>query len=149
MIIVILVVIIAFIAFEFVNILALYFQPDFKYANAVGVFNAWKKSKDDPPMHDFVNYLVKWVAGAKIIFIFLLAAILIWGSELMQIVAVGSMIPSTLTFYWKLYPLIRKMDKNGQITPKNYSIVLAIMILSFILAFSAAFTYGLIVFLQA
>lgn len=146
--IVIIVIIAVFIVFEFTNVLALYFQPEFRFANTVGVFEAWKRSKEDSHMHDFVRYLVNWVAGAKIIFIFLLTAILIWGSELMQIIALGALIPSTLTFYWKLYPLIRKMDKNGQIKPKNYSIVLAIMILSFILAFSAAFVYGLIVFLQ-
>ncbi|MHA1198639.1 MAG: hypothetical protein ACTSQF_04730 [Candidatus Heimdallarchaeaceae archaeon] len=147
---VILIVILVFMAFEIGNILALYFKPELKFVNGVGVFNAWKRSKEeDPPMYDFANYLVKWVAGSKIIFVLLLAVILIMGSDLMQIVALGTLILSTLTFYLKLYPLIRKMDKNDQITPKKYSITLALMILSFILVFSGAFGYSLFVYLQA
>ncbi len=142
------VIVLVFMALEIANILALYFKPEIRWANGVGVFNAWKRSKEDPPMHDFANYLIKWVAGTKVIFILLLAAILIWGSELMQIISLGVLIISTSTFYLKLYPLIRKMDKNGEITPKKYSLTLAIMILSFILAFSAGFIYGLVTYLR-
>ena len=64
------IVILAFILLEFSNVLALYFAPGSKYANAVGVFSAWEKSKQDPEIHDFVRYLVNWVAGAKLIFLF-------------------------------------------------------------------------------
>jgi hypothetical protein len=52
------IVILAFMVLEFSNILALYFAPGSKYANAVGVFSAWEKSKQDPEIHDFVRYLV-------------------------------------------------------------------------------------------
>ena len=143
-----LVVILIFMALEIANILALYFKPELKYANGVGVFNAWKKSKEDPSMYNFTNYLVKWVAGSKIIFILLLAAILVLGSDLLQIVSLGVLAVSTLTFYLKLYPLIRKSDKDGQITPKNYSITLALLILSFILVFTDGFVYSLIMYLH-
>ena len=144
------VVLIAFISLETANILALYFQPSFKYANSVGVFNSWEKSKVDQPMYNFTNYLVKWVAGSKFIFVSLLVVILVlgWENDLLLIVSLGVLIPTTLTFYFKLFPLIRKMDKNDQITPKGYSIGLALMILGFILAFSGAFVYSLIVYLQ-
>lgn len=136
-----------FAAIELSNVLAMYFQPESKYANAVGVFNAWKKSKEDPQMYDFTNYLVKWVAGSKLIFVFLLPAIAIFGNDLLQVVTLGLLIPTILTFYGKMFPLIRKMDKDEQIIPKNYSRTLAIMILSFILVFTGVFTYGLTVIL--
>jgi hypothetical protein len=145
---VIIIIITVFLALEIANIMALYFKPEIRFANGVGVFKGWKNSKEDPSMHDFVNYLVKWVAGSKIIFVLLLIVILILGSELLQVVSLGVLILSTSTFYLKLYPLIRNLDKNDQITPKNYSRFLAFMILGFILAFTAAFTYGLIIYLQ-
>jgi len=34
-----------FILLELSNVVALYFAPGSKYANAVGVFSAWEKSK--------------------------------------------------------------------------------------------------------
>ena len=68
-------VVILFMLLELSNVLALYFAPGSKYANAVGVFTAWEASKRDPEIHDFVRYLVYWVAGAKLIFLLLLAII--------------------------------------------------------------------------
>lgn len=135
---------IAFIVLEFANVLALYGKPDFKFANAVGMFKAWEKSKEDSDMHDFVTYLVNWIAGTKLIFIMLLAVILIFGDDRTQIYALLALILSILTFYWKLYPLIKKMDKNNQVDPKNYSRTLALMILGFIFALSVAFIVSLI-----
>jgi len=44
------------------------FFPGSKYANSIGVFNAWEKSKQAPELNDLVKYLVNWVAGTKIIF---------------------------------------------------------------------------------
>ena len=55
----------AFLLLEFFNVLALYFKPTMKQANAVGMFNAWEKSKSDPELHNLVKYLVYWVAGTK------------------------------------------------------------------------------------
>ena len=37
--------IIGFIVLEITNVIALYFFPRSKYANSVGVFKAWEKSK--------------------------------------------------------------------------------------------------------
>ena len=37
-----------FMLLELSNVLALYFAPGSKYANAVGVFTAWEASKRDP-----------------------------------------------------------------------------------------------------
>ena len=63
------IVIIVFILFELMNVFVLYFKPESKKANGVGVFKAWEKSKNDPEVHEFVKYLVNWVAGTKIIFL--------------------------------------------------------------------------------
>jgi len=132
------VVIIAFILLELSNVLALYFSPGSKKANAVGVFSAWEKSKQYPEIHDFIEYLVYWVAGAKLIFLFLLTVILLFGNldiQRMSLLAVGL---ATLSFFWRLFPLIRKMDRSGQIEPKNYSTVLGVMIFSFVALFALA-----------
>jgi hypothetical protein len=131
-------VILAFIVMEFSNVLALYFAPGSKYANAVGVFSAWEKSKEDPEIHDFVRYLVYWVAGAKLIFLFLLGVITLFGSSDLQRMSLVALSLATLSFYWRLFPLIRKLDQNGQIKPKNYSIVIGGMIFVFILFFAMA-----------
>lgn len=132
------IVILAFIVLEFSNILALYFAPGSKYANAVGVFSAWEKSKQDPEVHDLVRYLVYWVAGAKLIFLFLLGVIVLFGSSDLQRISLVALSLATLSFYWRLFPLIRKLDKNGQIKPKNYSFVIAGMISVFIVFFALA-----------
>ena len=65
-----------FIILECTNVVALYLFPGSRYANAIGIFNAWEKSKQDPEIHRFVRYLVNWVAGSKLIFILLLVVII-------------------------------------------------------------------------
>jgi hypothetical protein len=130
-----------FLAMEFLNILALYFKPGSKKSNAVGVFKAWEKSKNDPEIHDFVRYLVFWVAGTKVIFILLIIVIIIFGDPLTQSFSIIALIISIATFYWKLFPLIRKMDKGGQIEPKGYSIILGVMILTMMIALLIGFFF--------
>jgi hypothetical protein len=71
------VVILGFIVLESTNVVALYFFPGAKYANSVGVFRAWERSKQDPEVHDLVKHLVNWVAGTKLIFLALLVVILL------------------------------------------------------------------------
>ena len=68
---------IGFLILEAINVITLYFFPESKLANGIGVFKAWEKSKADPVIHNFIKYLVNWVAGTKLIFILLLIAILI------------------------------------------------------------------------
>jgi hypothetical protein len=130
------IVIIAFIVLEATNVAALYFFPGSKYANSVGVFKAWEKSKQDPEIHDFVKHLVNWVAGTKLIFILLLLVILYTADEQTLILTGVALALSIASFFWRLFPLIRKMDRNDQIEPKNYSTVQGWMILAFILVFS-------------
>jgi hypothetical protein len=132
------IVLLVFIVLEFSNVLALYFAPGSKYANAVGIFTAWEKSKQDPEIHDFVRYLVYWVAGAKLIFLFLLGVIILFGSSNLQRMSLAALSLATLSFYGRLFPLIRKLDQKGQIKPKNYSLVLGGMIAVFVVFFALA-----------
>lgn len=136
------IVLLGFILLEFSNVLALYFFPGSKMANAVGVFTAWEKSKQDPEIHDLVRYLVNWVAGAKLIFLFLLGLIVAFADMNLQRLSLVALGLAMLTFYWRLFPLARKMDQQGQMTPKNYSLVLGGMILIMIIAFAAAAFFG-------
>ena len=132
------IVILVFILLELSNVIALYFAPGSKYANAVGVFTAWEKSKQYPEIHDFIKYLVYWVAGAKLIFLMLLGMVILFEDFDRQRMSLLALAIATSSFYWRLFPLIRKMDKAGQITPKNYSILLGFMILAFIAVFVMA-----------
>ena len=125
-----------FVLMELSNVLAMYFKPGSTKANSVGVFNAWEKSKQHPEIHDFVQYLVNWVAGTKLIFLSLLTVIIILGDPVVQFFGVLVLTVSISTFYWRLYPIIRKMDEDGQVTPKNYSRTVAGMILVMIIIFS-------------
>lgn len=130
------IVIAGFLLMEVANVVALYLFPDSKLANSVGVFNAWEKSKADPEIHNFVKYLVNWVAGTKLIFILLLAAILITADEQILLLTGIALILSIAVFFWRLFPMMRRMDRDDQISPKNYSSVLGWMILGMIIAFA-------------
>lgn len=132
------IVVLIFILIELSNVLALYFFPGSKKANALGVFSAWEESKLHPQIHTFIKYLVNWVAGVKLIVLFLLGTLLLYGDDNVQRMSLIAMAIATLSFYWALLPLIRKMDVDGQIRPRNYSIFLGIMITSIILLFILA-----------
>jgi len=131
-------VIIGFLVLEAINVATLYFSPGSKLANGVGIFKAWEESKQYPDIHNFIRYLVNWVAGAKLIFIFLLIVVLYFGDKNTLVFTAVALFASVISFYWRLYPLIRKMDRESQIEPQNYSVGLGIMILGFVIAFFTA-----------
>lgn len=131
-------VIVGFLLLEVTNVLTLYFFPGSKLANGMGVFKAWEKSKQDSEVHDLIKYLVNWVAGTKLIFILLLIVILLTAEDQTLLYAGAAMAGSISSFFWRLFPLIRRMDKKGQIDPQNYSAVLGGMILVFVLIFIIA-----------
>jgi p-aminobenzoyl-glutamate transporter AbgT len=106
------IVIIGFVVLETTNVIALYFFPGTKYANSVGVFKAWEEAQQDPEINDFVEQGLFYTALALVI-------------------AISS-------FFWRLFPLIRKMDREEQIDPKNYSAILSLMIATFMLVFLVA-----------
>jgi hypothetical protein len=137
------IVLLAFILLEFSNVVALYFFPGSRRANAVGVFSAWEQSKQFPEIHDLMRYLVYWVAGAKLIFLFLLGLIVAFADLNLQRWSLMALGLATLTFFWRMFPLARKMDRAGQMQPNNYSLVLGGMILALILLFVVAAFIGI------
>jgi hypothetical protein len=132
-----------FLLLECANVAALYFRPGTEKFNALGVFKAWEASKESPEVHDLVRYLAFWVAGTKLIFILLLSAILLFGDDRMRVIAMGALILSILSFFWRLFPLSRQVDARGQMNPQGYSKVLATMIVGFLVALSVGFGFGL------
>ena len=136
--------IIAFIILETGNIMMMYFLPDSKMGNGVGVFKAWEKSKTDPEIHNFAKYMVNWVAGTKVIFILLLIVFLVWGDDKILPFVGAAMTLSIATFFFRLFPIIKDMDQNGQIDPKGYSKTLRWMILGMMVLFAGATLLALI-----
>lgn len=130
--------IIIFCIMEAGNVLILYFMPDSRLGNGVAVFDSWTDAKDDPSMDLFAHYMAYWVAGVKLIFIFLLGVIAAIGSVKTKEWAVAAMILSIATYFWKLHPIIRKLDSMNKITPRGYSRTLGLMIGGFMLMFTAA-----------
>lgn len=127
-----------FIFLESLNVLTLYFQPGTRMGNGLGVFDAWEQSKAAPEVHELVRYLTNWVAGTKLIFIALLLVILFTAGENTQLLTVVAMIASISSFFWRLYPIIKSLDAQGQITPAGYSRTLAFMIVGFMGLFAIA-----------
>ncbi len=127
-----------FIFLETLNVIVLYFTPNSKRGNGVAMFDEWEKSKEDENSHLFARYMTYWVAGTKLIFILLVLVIVISGNEILKVHTVVALILSIATYFWKLHPIIKKLDKRGQITPKGYSKMLGITISSFIIMFSGA-----------
>jgi len=127
--------ILIFVTIETLNILTLYFMPSSKMGNGVGVFNALERSEKQEEISPFVGYLINWIAGTKLIFVLVGIVIVIFGNEKTQLFTVIAFIVSILSFYWRLFPTIKKLDKQDQITPKGYSKTLNIMIISFLVMF--------------
>ena len=125
--------IIIFCVMELGNVLILYFMPDSKLGNGVAVFDAWRDVKENKDLDLFAHYMAYWVAGVKLIFIFLLLVVLITGTETTKIWAVVAMILSIATYFWKLHLIIKKLDNMNKITPKGYSKTLGMMISGFLL----------------
>lgn len=136
-------VIFAFILLESSNVLAMYFKPEMQLANAVGAFKAYEDSKQYPDIHIFINYLVNWVAGTKLIFLSLLAVILFFGDKTILTYTLLALVLSISSFFWRLFPLIRTMDKQSLIDPKGYSTTLFLMILVFVIIFLIVFGISL------
>ncbi|NCB03398.1 MAG: hypothetical protein EOM67_14770 [Spirochaetia bacterium] len=140
--------ILIFIIIETLNILLLYFAPGMKMGNALGVFKAWDKAQEDENMNAFAHYMACWLAGTKLIFILVGVVVIIWGNIETQLATAAALVLSISSFFWRLYPSIRKMDKTGQIDPKGYSKTLLEMIVVFIGGFIIIFVIGLLQYLR-
>ena len=132
------IVLIAFSLLETLNVILLYKMPGSTRGNAVGIFKAYRKTREDPEIKAFVDYLINWVAGTKLIFIVLIIGIIITGPDETKMFSVIALIFSIMTFFSRLYPVLKKMDTDGQLSPHGYSRTLALMIGGFILVFAAA-----------
>jgi hypothetical protein len=130
--------IIAFVVIETLNIGMLYFRPGSRLGNGLGVFDAYRKAEADPETGELVRYLVNWVAGTKLIFVALLVVILATGSQATKTYAVVALIVSILSFFWRMFPAIARLDRDHRITPRGYSRTLGIMIACFVGGFVAA-----------
>ena len=139
--------ILVFVIIETLNILMLYFAPGMKQGNALGVFKAWDKAQEDEAMKSFAHYMAAWVAGAKLIFIMIGIVVIIWGNIQTQLGTAAALVLSISSFFWRLYPAIKKMDDKGQIDPKGYSKTLLGMIVSFVIGFVLIFVIGLVNYL--
>ncbi len=126
------------------NVMMLYFLPGSRMGNGVGVFNAWEAYKKVDNVHELMKYLVYWVAGAKLIFIMMAVVVIVWGDFWVQMFTVVALIISIASFFWRLFPMIRRLDKKGEITPKGYSKILAVMIAVFIIGFCAVLIVALV-----
>lgn len=133
-----------FIILEGSNVFLLYFYPNSKKGNGVGIFNAFEQSKEYPEIHAFIKYLVNWIAGTKLIFIALLIAVLLTGDERTQFISILALIITVSTFYWRLYPILKSMDARGTLNPHGYSKTLGFMIALFLLVFCGALVWYLI-----
>lgn len=125
-----------FVLLELTNVAVLYFAPGSRKANGVGVFAAWERSKSDPEVHQFVRYLVYWVAGTKLIFLALLAVVLAMGSDEVRTAAAAVLAVSIAVFFWRMFPLARRIDAAGQMLPSGYSKVLGAMIAVMVAVFA-------------
>lgn len=137
--------IIIFIVLETMNVAILYFRPDSKKGNGVAVFNHYHKSQTSEEARLFIKYMINWVAGTKLIFILLLIVILFTGNELTKILSIFSMIIAISTYYFRLDPIIKKIDGGGGLTPGGYSKTLKTMITGFIIMFIIALVTHLLI----
>ena len=138
------IVLIVFGVLELANVLLLYLAPGSRKGNSMGFFTAYEKSKQDPQVHALVSYLVNWVAGTKLIFIVLLIGILITGNPATKVFTAIALIFSIMTFFSRLYPVLKTMDERGELMPHGYSRTLRYMIIGFIATFAVAVTIYLL-----
>jgi len=136
--------ILIFVVIESLNVLTLYFNAGSRIGNGLGVFNAYDLAEKDEMVGPFVRYLIDWVAGAKLIFVMVGIAILFSTEPLVHMLVVIAFIISILSFYYRLFPMIKRLDEKGQITPKGYSKTLNYMIIGFLTMFVAALVIYLV-----
>lgn len=135
---------ILFIVLETLNVILLYKMPGSTRGNSVGVFKAYSKTRESADVAAFVDYLINWVAGTKLIFIVLIIGVVLAGSPEIKVYSGIALVFSILTFYSRLYPALKRMDKNGELDPAGYSRTLAIMIGCFVLVFAVAVLVGVL-----
>ena len=138
------VVIIIFLILEGLNVLVLYRKPIMQQGNGIGIFKVVDDVEKNENIYALVKYLTSWIANAKLIFIALGIVVVMFGDETVQLHAALAFVFSIFMFYFTLYPVLKKLDDEGQIRPSGYSKTLAWTILSFMLLFIAGIIYYLV-----
>jgi hypothetical protein len=123
---------------ETLNVLELYFYQDKAMFNGLSIFTAWETSKQTPEVHDLIRYLLNWLAGVKLIVIGLLVVIALTAPEQTLVLVAIVLVLTVASFYWRLHPMLREMDKKGLIKPSGRSKQLALMLSTLELGFVAA-----------
>lgn len=129
---------VAFVLLELSNVIILYFKPEFTYGNSMAVFKGWEHAKTEEKSYLYSKYLVHWVANTKLIFIFLLTTIVLTGNETIKVAGVCVTLVSIGVYFLTLFPIIKRLDALGEITPKGYSKTLSLMIGGFMILFFTA-----------
>ena len=137
------VVISVFLLLEVLNILVLYRKPSMKEGNGLGIFKVLDDIEPGNQVHHLIRYLTNWIANAKFIFVALGIVVIIFGDEVVQFHAALALAFSIMMFYFTLYPILKKLDEEGQLAVRGYSKTLAYTILSFFLTFIA----GIVIYL--
>ena len=119
---------IIFVVLETLNVALLYTMPGSTRDNAVGVFKAFGKTREDPAVAVFVDHLINWLAGSKPIFIVLIIGVLLAGSPEIKVYNGIALVFSIMTFYLRLCLALKRMDQERQLDSRDYSRTLAIMI---------------------
>jgi len=104
----------------------------------VAIFNHWENAKMDEISHMFALYMINWVAGTKLIFILLLLVILFTADESTKFFAIAVLGVSIASYYWRLHPIIKKLDQKGEITPRGYAKTLGMTIAIFLIMFAVS-----------
>jgi hypothetical protein len=119
---------IIFVIIETLNVLELYFMKEKCVFNGVSIFSGWERSKSDPEIHNLINYLINWLAGVKLIVIGLVVVFLFTIPEQKLVIFAMAMVITIASFFWRLYPMIRRADLSGQLTPRGRSRMLGTMV---------------------
>ena len=121
-------ILIIFVIVELMNVLELYYFRERCMFNNVALFECWERAKEDPQMYALISYLMNWVAGVKLISIGLLLVIVFTTPQFSILIAAISMVLTISTFYWRMYPTLRKQDFRGNLDPKGRSLQLGVMV---------------------
>jgi hypothetical protein len=118
-------------AIEVLSVLELYFMQDKAVFNGVSIFSGWDISKEVPEVHELIRYLIHWVAGVKLIVIGLLLVLALTAPTQTLIYAGVMLILAISSFFWRMFPTIRKHDRAGLIEPRGRSQMVGMMVLGF------------------
>jgi hypothetical protein len=113
---------------EALSVLELYFLQDTPIFNGVAIFSGWEISKEVREVHELVRYLVNWVAGMKLIVVGLLLVLALTAPQQTLLYAGIALAAAVASFFWRMFPAICKLDREGCVNPFGRSRVLGWMV---------------------